>query len=72
MIQVIDGKFDTVKLKKGKHWTVCSKCGNKALRYPNAKQCHMGGAWYAYGRYDCYAPIEHMPETCKLLGGACK
>lgn len=69
--------IETVRLKRGKHWVKCISCGMTALRGNSAKQCHRGGRWgkYKHGDvpyvYDCDKPCVHMPETCKLLGGAC-
>jgi len=63
--------FETVRLKKGKHLVKCVSCGITALRGNSTKQCHLGGAWYGYGRYECDKPVVHMPETCVILGGAC-
>ncbi len=70
--------IDTIRLKKGKHWVKCLSCGMTALRGNSAKQCHRGGRYrkgYKPGDipyvYDCDRPVVHMPETCRLLGGAC-
>lgn len=66
------------RLKKGKHYAKCMNCGVTGLRGNSAQLCHRGGRYwrkYRHGDtpyvYDCRMPITHMPETCRLLGGAC-
>lgn len=72
-VQKIDGDFmliktkdgiDSVRLRKGKHWAKCSKCGDAGLRGTTAKLCRW--KWPI-----CVGFVHHMPDTCIILGGAC-
>lgn len=54
----------SVRLKKGKHWAKCGKCGDSGLRGITAKLCRW--KWPL-----CNGFVYHMPDTCVYLGGAC-
>lgn len=54
-------------MKRGWHWFMCNKCGEKYWRGHNAKFCY-GGAWVDCRMAVAHGLLVHMEETCQMLG----
>lgn len=54
-------------MKRGWHWFMCSKCGDKYWRGHNAKFCYGGPLWNSSNAV-AHAALVHMEKTCEMLG----